>query len=96
MGGGRNSVYLSLKGFQVEGLDNSQETIDGVLKLAQEKQVKIKPHLVNLEKDFFIKEESYDVIICFNFLQRSLIPHMIKGLRPNGVIVYETYITDQA
>lgn len=96
MGGGRNSVYLASKGFQVEGIDNSQETIDGALKLAQEKQVKIKPHLVDLEKDFFIKEESYDVIICFNFLQRSLISHMIKGLRPNGVIVYETYITDQA
>ena len=96
MGGGRNSVYLAAKGFQVDGVDNSQEAIDKANKLAREKQVKITTHLVDLEKDFFIKEATYDVIICFNFLQRSLIPHIKKGARTNGIIVYETYIVDQA
>ena len=96
MGGGRNSVYLASQGFQVEGVDNSQEAINSALKLAKEKNVEITAHLVDLEKDLFIEEESYDVIICFNFLQRSLIPRMKKGLHPNGIIVYETYIIDQA
>ena len=96
MGGGRNSVYLASQGFQVEGVDNSQEAIESALKLAREKQIEITARLVDLEKDFFIKEESCDVIICFNFLQRTLIPHIKKGLRPGGVIVYETFIVDQA
>ena len=96
MGGGRNSIYLATKGFQVEGVDNSQDAIDSALKLASEKQVDITPYLVDLEKDFFIKEENYDVILCFNFLQRSLIPHIKKGLRHSGIIVYESYIIDQA
>ena len=96
MGGGRNSVYLASQGFQVEGVDNSQEAINSALKLAKEKNVEITAHLVDLEKDLFIEEESYDVIICFNFLQRSLIPRMKKGLHPNGIIVYETYIIEQA
>ena len=95
MGGGRNSVFLASRGFLVEGIDISQEAIDGALKLAQEKKLEITTHLVDLEKEFFIEEASYDVIICFNFLQRSLIPRMKKGLRPGGVIVYETYIVDQ-
>jgi len=45
-------------------------------------------------KGDFIKEEHYNVIICFNYLQRSLIPVLKKGLRPGGVMVYETYILD--
>ena len=96
MGGGRNAVYLARKGFQVEGVDSSEDAVKSALKLAQEKQVEITTHLVDLERDFFIKEEIYDVIICFNFLQRSLVPYIKKGLRPNGIIVYETYIIDQA
>jgi tellurite methyltransferase len=96
MGGGRNALFLSSKGFQVDGIDISQDAIESALKLAQEKQAKISTQLVDLENDFFIKEENYDVIICFNFLQRSLLPSMKKGLRDGGVIVYETYIVDQA
>lgn len=96
MGTGRNSLYLASKGFQVEGVDNSQDNLNSVQKFAKEINVEISTHLVNLEKDMFIKEESYDAIICFNFLQRSLIPPIIKGLRPGGVIIYETYIIDQA
>jgi tellurite methyltransferase len=35
------------------------------------------------------------VIICFNYLQRSLIPQIRDGLKKGGVIVYETYTIDQ-
>jgi len=96
MGGGRNTVYLASKGFQVEGIDISEQAIDAAINLAHENNVKIDAHIIDLEKDAFIKENTYDVIICFNFLQRSLIPHIKKGLRSNGIIVYETYIIDQA
>jgi len=51
-------------------------------------------HLKMVFKGDFIKEEHYNVIICFNYLQRSLIPVLKKGLRPGGVMVYETYILD--
>jgi len=36
------------------------------------------------------------VIICFNYLQRSLIPQIKDGLRNGGMVVYETFIVDQA
>lgn len=96
MGAGRNSVYLASQGFQVEGVDISQAAIDSALRLAREKEVEITARVIDLERDFFIKSESYDVIICFNFLQRSLIQYMKNGLRHGGIIVYETYIVDQA
>ena len=96
MGGGRNSVYLASMGFQVEGVDISKDAIESALKLANEKHVRITTRLADLEKDYIIDEESYDAIICFNFLQRSLIPRMKEGLRAGGIIVYETYIVEQA
>ena len=36
------------------------------------------------------------MIICFNYLQRSLIPQIKDGLRKGGMVVYETFIVDQA
>ncbi len=55
----------------------------------------MKAQVADLEKDFHIKVEAYGVIICFNYLQRSLITEMKNGLRRGGMIVYETYIPDQ-
>lgn len=56
----------------------------------------IKAQVADLEKDFHIRADAYDVIICFNYLQRSLIPEMKNGLRRGGMVVYETYLIDQA
>jgi tellurite methyltransferase len=96
MGGGRNSVYLAQNGFDVEGVDNSLEAINMANALAKEKGIRITARQIDLEKDPFIKAHAYDVIICFNYLQRPLFPFIRNGLRKNGVIVYETYIVDQA
>jgi tellurite methyltransferase len=96
MGGGRNSVYLAQNGFDVEGVDNSDEAINMANALASEKRVRIKSRLIDLETGPFIREQAYDCIICFNYLHRPLFPFIRNGLRKNGVIVYETYIVDQA
>lgn len=96
MGGGRNSVYLASRGFKVEGIDISGEAIDAAKKLARNNNVEINAHIFDLEKDTFIEENKYDIIMCFNFLQRSLIPAIKQGVCPGGLIIYETYIVDQA
>jgi len=96
MGTGRNAIYLAKVGFEVEGVDISSEAVSAALESAEESGVMIKAQVVDLEKAFHIKEDAYDVIICFNYLQRSLIPEMKNGLRRGGMIVYETYIVDQA
>jgi tellurite methyltransferase len=96
MGNGRNAIYLAKAGFDVEGVDISPEAVSTALESAERDGVMIKARVVDLEKVFHIKENAYDVIICFNYLQRSLIPEMKKGLRRGGMVVYETFIVDQA
>jgi len=95
MGSGRNAVYLAKNGFDVEGVDISEEAVSAAVRAAKDDRVRIKVEIVNLEKGYQIKPAFYDVIICFNYLQRSLIPQIKAGLKTPGMIVYETFIIDQ-
>jgi tellurite methyltransferase len=96
MGGGRNAVYLAGMGFKVEGVDVSGEAVESAKILADSRGIKFNAHVVDLEQGYKIPAEEYDVIICFNYLQRSLMPDIRNGVKRGGVVVYETYIVDQA
>jgi len=96
MGNGRNAVYLATKGFEVEGIDISPEAVSSALERAQKDGVSLKARVADLESNYQIEKGVYDVIICFNYLQRSLIPHIKDGLRTGGMVVYETFIVDHA
>ena len=95
MGGGRNTVYLAKHGFAVEGIDISSTAISNAKELARKSGVIIKTEVADLEKNYKIRENVYIVIICFNYLQRSIMQQIKNGLKNGGMVVYETYITDQ-
>ena len=96
MGAGRNAIYLAKMGFQVEGVDTSHEAIEEALARAREEGVSIQTRVEDLEKIPYFDEEVYDLVICFNYLQRSLMPQLRNWVRPGGMVVYETFIVDQA
>jgi len=96
MGAGRNAIYLARMGFEVEGIDISAEAVNNALESARKVGVAIRARIADLEKSYHIEKGAYDVIICFNYLQRSLIPQIKDGLRKGGMVVYETFIVDQA
>jgi tellurite methyltransferase len=95
MGAGRNSIYLAKLGFAVEGVDVSAAAVQTAAKIARENGVTIMARVADLEKDFQIEPDAYHAIICFNYLQRSLIPQIRAGVKKGGLVVYETYIIDQ-
>jgi tellurite methyltransferase len=96
MGNGRNAIYLARMGFEVEGIDISPEAVSSALERARKSGVSLKARVADLESNYQIEKGVYDVIICFNYLQRSLIPHIKDGLRTGGMVVYETFIVDHA
>ncbi|MCF8144639.1 MAG: methyltransferase domain-containing protein [Deltaproteobacteria bacterium] len=96
MGYGRNAVFLARAGFEVEGVDISPEAAAGALKAAKEAGVNLAVCVADLEDGYVIEPEAYDLIICFNYLHRPLIPEIKKGLHPRGMVMYETFIVDQA
>ncbi len=96
MGSGRNAIYLAKMGFQVEGVDSSREAVERALASACAAGVSITARVEDLERVPYFEEQAYDLVICFNYLQRPLMPQMKNWVKPGGMLVYETFIVDQA
>ena len=90
MGEGRNAVFLAKNGFTVDGCDISEIAIKKALDLAKENNVKVRAFVADLET-YKLPQNTYDVIACFYYLQRDLVPQMKEALKPGGMIIYETY-----
>jgi tellurite methyltransferase len=96
MGKGQNAVFLAKMGFAVEGVDISPDAVKTALEAARKTGVAIRAEVADLEGSYRITPGKYDTIICFRYLQRSLIPQIRNGLQKGGMIVYETFTVDQA
>ena len=79
MSEGRNTVFMAKKGHEVTGIDISSVAIKKANALARENKVKFKGIVSDLTKYEF-KENEFDVILCYYFLNRNLITRMKNGL----------------
>lgn len=93
-GEGRNSVYLAERGLEVIALDISESALRKSLSLARQRHVSVNATVVDLTQ-FTIPKESFDVIINFNYLERSLARQIVEGLKPAGWLLFETLTTEQ-
>jgi tellurite methyltransferase len=85
-GTGRNTHFLDLKGFSVDAVDISDHALG---------QVKKTPNINKIETDldkYNITPKKYDLIVNVNYLNRRLVSQMKDGLKPGGVIMFETFI----
>ncbi len=96
MGGGRNAVFLAKLGLDVMGIDISEQAVASARRLSEQAGVSLEARVADLENGYRLEPERYDVIICFNYLHRPLMPQIKQAVRPGGFIIYETYIVDQA
>jgi len=90
MGEGRNAVFLAKNGFEVDGCDVSEIAVKKTLELAKENNVRVNAFVADLEI-YKLPKDAYDVVACFYYLQRSLIPQIKEALKPGGMVIYETY-----
>lgn len=90
MGEGRNAVFLAQKGYKVTGVDLSSVAVKKSYLLAQEFGVKIKGIVASLQ-DYKILPGSYDAIICFYWIDRSMVEKIKTWLKPGGILIYEGY-----
>ncbi|MEK6726529.1 MAG: methyltransferase domain-containing protein [Deltaproteobacteria bacterium] len=91
-GEGRNSIYLARKGFNVDAIDIS----DAALAKGRAAADGLKINFIAADLEAFqIPEDSYDLIINFNYLQRSIASDIRRGLKVGGYIIFETYTLEQ-
>ncbi len=92
-GEGRNSVFVARQGYEVTCLDISENGLKKARDLAQEKKTKITTLHADLDISS-LPENEYDLVLCFNFLDRNLFPGIRKTLKSGGLLFYETFNQD--
>lgn len=92
-GEGRNAVFLAENNYNVDAVDISAIGLEKAATLATQRNTKINTIVADLTK-YKIKENHYDVIVNFYYLQRDLFPQIRKGLKVGGVVVFETFNVD--
>lgn len=89
-GRGINAIRLAQQGLHVSAWDLSPVAIERLSSAAHEQGLSIAAEV----RDVVAcppQPESFDIILVSYFLERSLVPYMIRALRPGGLIFYQTF-----
>jgi dihydroneopterin aldolase len=98
-GSGRNAFFLASHGFHVDAIDRDEQAMAHLTATAKQRNLpNLSVRTVDLERTTderpeFPKQE-YDAIVVFFYLHRALFPALIESLKPNGVLIYETFTID--
>lgn len=95
-GAGRDLVYLAMHGWQMTGVDYMPAALQRAEKLAENHQVVINTWLCDLEtgQDPFsdFADGQFDLICVARYLHRPLFAWMKRILKPNGIVIYQTFL----
>ena len=89
-GRGRNALFLADNGWEVDAVDGSAVALRQGEEAAQKTGVMVNFIEVDLE-NYSIEAGHYDLIINFNYLDRELVPEIVKGLKKGGALLFETF-----
>ena len=93
-GRGRHSIALAEHGLTVIALDYSQEAMRALAKVVHERNLPIWPVVADLD-NFSIRNQSLDLIVNVNYLDRGLFPEFNRTLKPGGILMVDTFLIDQ-
>lgn len=94
-GDGRNALALARHGWRVEAIDFAHAGLARLLALARREEMSLDVLAADLEQ-FPLPTDRYDVVVNCRYLQRSLCGAITASLRSGGMVVFETFIRDQA
>jgi tellurite methyltransferase len=95
-GTGRNSIVLARSGIQVVAVDWSENALDSLARIAHRDHLAITPVIADLEQSLPFQPESFDLVLNITFLERGLFPSLKKVLRIGGMLLFDTFLIDQA
>ena len=109
-GRGRNAIFLAGHGRPVTAVDWSAAALEVLEKRAQSLNLAVrridrleqaKPGRAGIDlvqadlEGAELGADSYFLILCVQYLQRSLFPQICRALRPGGMLLFETYTKAQ-
>ena len=98
-GTGRHALYLASHGFEVDAIDRDGESLAKLsAEAARRHLTHVETKQVDLERIADERPEfpanTYDAIIVCFYLHRPLFPWLLEALKPQGVLLYETFTID--
>jgi tellurite methyltransferase len=94
-GRGRHSLALARAGMKVLAFDSSEAGVRIIKETAIAERLPIWPIVADVA-GFPARPGRFDVVINVNFLDRGAIPEIKAALRPGGVLLFDTFLIDQA
>jgi len=95
MGQGRNALWLAARGWDVTGIDVSDEGLAQARAEASRRGLRLKAERVGYS-EFEYGEGQWDLIVLCYFLPRELPARIWKALKPGGLVVVEAFHADTA
>jgi SAM-dependent methyltransferase len=89
-GMGRHAKTLAAHGCHVDAIEWSDVALESLAKIPGVNAIEM-----DLEEKCSLKKR-YDAILCFNYLNRDLYPLMLTHLKSGGLLLFETFVRDDA
>jgi len=85
-GKGRHSRYLLEQGYRVTAVDRDTDGVSDLKARAEIVEADLENH-----RPYPLGGRRFAGIVVANYLHRLLLPRLVAGLRPGGVLIYETF-----
>ncbi len=92
-GNGRNALYLARLGFTVDALDISDVAIGWLSDRVRQEGLPVHPRCCDLTTEK-LPERRYEIVLNFNYLERSLFSGLEEALKGGGLLIFESFTRD--
>ncbi len=96
-GRGRHALLLASMGLHVTAVDRDAAALERLQDQADRLGLALATRVVDLEApDTDLGGDAYDLVLVTRFLHRPLFPQLRQALARGGLLVYETFLEEQA
>lgn len=96
-GRGRHALLLASAGLHVTAIDRDAVVLGTLQEHADRLGLPVQTRVVDLEMGAVdLGDEEYDLAIVTRYLHRPLMPALLRSLSPGGILLYETFLEQQA
>ena len=93
-GAGRHALPAAERGAEVVAVDEDAESLEILEREAERRHLPVKCLHMDLRTSQ-IAPAAFDVVMLFNYLDRSRFPDFRRAVRPGGHLLAETFLTAQ-
>lgn len=95
-GTGQSGLSLAQRKIPVVFADRSSIALEGIRQQLSDSNLPGRIWQVDLEQTGInpFVGQTFSAAICFRYLHRPLFPYLLKAVAPGGLVIYETFTTD--